>query len=174
MVVREATPADAEAVAVVHVRSWQAAYAGVLPDEFLAELEIVPRRNLWEREIAGSDGSVPAVLVAETSTAVVGFVHVRATRDDDAADVPTGEVTSIYVDPGHWSEGVGQALLTAAESRLRESGFQRATLWVLVDNDRARRFYEAAGWRPDGAEKDAVVAGVPVREIRYLRLLPTG
>ena len=171
MAVREATPADAEAVAAVHVRSWQAAYRDLLPAAFLEALEISPRRSLWEREIAGSDGSVPAVLVAETSSVVVGFAHVRASRDDDADAAAIGEVTSLYVDPGHWSEGVGRALLAAAVSRLREAGFGQATLWVLQDNARARRFYDAAGWRPDGAEKDAVVADVPVRELRY-RLPP--
>ena len=34
---------------------------------------------------------------------------------------------------------------------LRERRFTVATLWVLETNDRARRFYDAAGWTTDGA-----------------------
>ena len=48
-------------------------------------------------------------------------------------------------------------------------GFRAATLWVLRGNERARRFYERAGWTVDGARKDDVVAGVPVTEVRYRR-----
>jgi len=40
---------------------------------------------------------------------------------------------------------------------------------VLRGNERARRFYERAGWSVDGTEKDDVVAGAPVIELRYRR-----
>jgi ribosomal protein S18 acetylase RimI-like enzyme len=88
--------------------------------------------------------------------------------------VPTGELTSIYVSPQHWGTGVGRELLSAATEQLRQAGFTEATLWVLEGNTRARRFYASAGWRPDGARKDAVIAGVPVVEVRYRRRLRGG
>lgn len=50
-----------------------------------------------------------------------------------------------------WGTGRGRALLAAAEERLRGDGFDEAVLWVLAGNDRARRFYEAAGWAHDGS-----------------------
>jgi hypothetical protein len=52
-----------------------------------------------------------------------------------------------------------------------EAGYTAATLWVLDGNRRARRFSEAAGWSVDGATKDAVIADVPVTEVRYCRSL---
>jgi len=42
---------------------------------------------------------------------------------------------------------------------------------VLEGNTRARRFYELAGWIPDGAEKDDDMAGTTIREVRYRREL---
>jgi RimJ/RimL family protein N-acetyltransferase len=48
---------------------------------------------------------------------------------------------------------------------------QEAVLWVLPGNRRARRFYEAAGWVADGAERSAEVQGVVVPEVRYRRRL---
>lgn len=44
-------------------------------------------------------------------------------------------------------------------------------LWVLKGNARARRFYERAGFRPDGAEEPFEVEGVAVPEVRYVRAL---
>jgi hypothetical protein len=50
---------------------------------------------------------------------------------------------------------------------LRADGFEEAVLWVLDDNPRARRFYELAGWRLNGAVKEDTFLDTPVREVRY-------
>ena len=42
-------------------------------------------------------------------------------------------------------------MMAAAVGHLVEGGFERAVLWVLRDNPRARRFYERAGWTLTGA-----------------------
>ncbi|HEY2802789.1 MAG TPA: GNAT family N-acetyltransferase, partial [Actinomycetota bacterium] len=69
--------------------------------------------------------------------------------------------------------GVGRALMSAAIEFAQNSGYRELTLWVLERNDRARRFYEAAGLRPDGATKQEMHPVVPVllEEVRYRRLL---
>ena len=41
------------------------------------------------------------------------------------------------------------------------------TLWVLEENERARRFYEIAGMRPDGARKVEVFEGAALPHVRY-------
>jgi RimJ/RimL family protein N-acetyltransferase len=61
--------------------------------------------------------------------------------------------------------------VAAAVDGLRQARFTTATLWVLEGNGRARRFYERAGWAPDGTHKDDVLAGTPIREVRYRRSL---
>ena len=50
-------------------------------------------------------------------------------------------------------EGTGRTLLAAALDQLRAAGFDGATLWVLSINERARRFYEAAGWVADAESR---------------------
>ena len=62
--------------------------------------------------------------------------------------------------------GIGRALIVEAERRLAEHHAE-ATLWVLVGNVRAQRFYEAAGWHPDGGAQRDRVWGVAVTEVRY-------
>jgi ribosomal protein S18 acetylase RimI-like enzyme len=143
---RDARPSDAQAIAAVHVASWHYAYRGLLPDAFLDRLSVEDRERSWGTALAD-----PAygVVVAEDAGRVVGFVSFGPSRDEGASD-RTAEIPAIYVDPEVLGTGVGRRLFDAAVGRLREAGYARATLWVLEANDRARRFYEKAGWSWDG------------------------
>jgi GNAT superfamily N-acetyltransferase len=158
-VIRPATPEDAEAVARVQIASWQGAYTHLFSDEQLAGIPLAERTEFWRR--------FPP-LVAEIDGEVVGFVNVGPAYHDEDAD---GELYAIYVQPDHWGTGVGRALIEAGEARLRELGHRSAILWVWKDNPRARRFYEAAGWAVDSAEKDAEFFGMPGPVVRYAKQL---
>src|SRR5262249_1736967 len=60
---------------------------------------------------------------------------------------------ALYIAPSHWGRGYGSALLRNAEEALAAGGRRDLALWVLEGNDRARRFYERAGWRTDDGTK---------------------
>jgi GNAT superfamily N-acetyltransferase len=168
IVVREAVPEDAEGIARVHVSSWQGAYDHIFPTESLAGLDDTEGRRAagWRREL---EARVPlaSTLVAERDGEIVGFVDVRPSRDDDAEPESTAELTAIYVAPPAWGAGAGRLLMAEALERLRSLEFEDVTLWVLEDNPRARRFYEIAGWRTDGASKSDEFLETPVTEVRY-------
>ncbi len=165
--IRPATLDDAAAIAEVHVRSWQWAYRGQLPDEYLDGLSSTIERRIEARrtELA----HLPPEhrwWVAEQAGQIVGFAITEPSHDDDAPPL-TGEVALIYLLPEAAGKGIGRALFAQAVADLRERGYQRATLWVLESNARARHFYEAAGWRPDGASKTEERPGAVLREVRY-------
>jgi len=147
--IREAIPAAAEAIATVHVRSWQAAYRGQLPDESLNALTVDERlsQHRWALEHPRPDWRV---WVADEARSIVGFAVTGPSEDADA-DAGTAEIYAIYLDPRAYGTGVGRQLFTHAIEDLRERGFGAATLWVLESNDQARRFYDLAGWKLDGA-----------------------
>jgi ribosomal protein S18 acetylase RimI-like enzyme len=159
--IRPGTPEDAEAVARVHVETWQAAYAHVLPREGLERLsgERTARRAELHRR------SPP--IVAEADGEIVGFVSVGPGNDPGS----DGELYAIYVHPDHWGAGFGRQLVQAGEERLRELGHSHAILWVLEDNPRARRFYELAGWTADGTARPIEIFGLHVPEVRYEKSL---
>lgn len=159
MSVRRAGPGDADAIAEVHVRTWQVAYEHVFGHENLARLEVGRRAARW-REVL-DDGDV--AFVALERDRVVGFASVGPNRDEP----DEGEVYAVYVLPQAWGTGAGSALLAAGVQALREAGFREAILWVLEDNPRARRFYEREGWRADGTAKEDEHLGVRVAEVRY-------
>lgn len=164
VLIRPATSADAERLALVHVRSWQDAYRGLLPQDYLDALAPEQRVELWHRTLGWSDWPRRGVLVAEDDE-VLGFAYLGPSRD--AAPVFVGEIRSIYVLPARWGAGVGRRLTTAALASLRSAGCTEAQLWVLDTNARAIRFYESAGWRTDGATKAAEIGGAQITEVRY-------
>ena len=156
MLVRAAVPEDAEAIAAIHVRAWQEAYAHVFPPERLAALDEAARARQWRE---GLESGWQTLVTEDLS----GFVGVGPSRDVEGE----GELYAIYVDPQQWGTGRGRTLMERGLEELRAQGFEEATLWVLEDNPRARRFYEAAGWRLDGAAKEDEFLGTPVYEVRY-------
>ncbi len=166
--VRRATLADAPAIGRVHIASWRVTYAS-LGEEFLASLDVDERIALWTRVLGEGESET---FVAVHDDTVVAFVNLRASRDEGAAP-SIGEVVAIYAAPAAWGTGAGRALMDAAVAELRTLGFTDAILWVLDTNARARRFYELAGWIPDGAEKDEVWRSAPIHELRYTRPIPS-
>ncbi len=169
---REAVVEDAREIAEVHVRSWQVAYRGMFPDAFLNGLsDSISDRVAWREGMLRSPTPRSATLVASSGGTVVGFVDTSSTRDRDLDPSRVGEVLAIYVSPSQWGRGVGRLLIVGAEQRLREHGYDEATLWVLSQNRRARRFYEGAGWEHDGFEKTDQFGGNQVTEVRYRKSL---
>ena len=133
MDIRRAVPDDAMSIASVHVRSWQAAYPGLLPQDYLDELRPEHRVGGWSQVLQGTDWPRAGVFVlvdGESSSGegsrpgeVVGFCHLCPTRDDDRDRATTGEVTSIYLAPEAWGAGNGVALLAVAIDEMTEAGY---------------------------------------------------
>ncbi|MGH9765461.1 MAG: GNAT family N-acetyltransferase, partial [Blastocatellia bacterium] len=97
MTIRPAEPKDAYAIAVVHVKTWQHAYKGQLPDDYLASLSIEQRTEMWNKILAKQEKNSHC-LVAETEGVIVAWCSVGPNRDKDMAD-NTGELWGIYVLP---------------------------------------------------------------------------
>lgn len=166
-VLRRATGADVMAVAAVHVRSWQVAYRGIVPDPVLDTLDVSVRAARYAFD--GTGPADPAAWIAVDGHAVLAFVILGPCRDDDRQGM--GEVLSLYVDPDRWRSGLGAALVRKAERELSLLGFAEASLWVFEANARARRFYEAMGWRRDEGVKMAQIGGLEIPEARYRKVL---
>jgi GNAT superfamily N-acetyltransferase len=152
----------------LHVRSWRAAYRGIVPDAILDGMSIERRREFFAQAIARAaepDRDIRLWVVADDGM-VQGLATTRPCHDEDVTPL-TGELHSIYVAPEAWSRGLGSALFAGAVDDLRARGFAPLVLWVIEANSRGRRFYERAGWHPDGARQPIDFDGVLVDEIRY-------
>lgn len=166
---RRAHEADARGIAEVHVHTWQQAYRDLLPIAYLGSLSVEARERYWATELA----VLPAERrpwLAEAAGEVVGFASSGPSRDEGMAP-SVGEIYTLYVLPDCWARGVGRSLLDHAVRDLLEHGYDPVTLWVLEANERARRFYELAGWATDGARKIDHIGDEQVNEVRYRRPL---
>ncbi|HEY6496001.1 MAG TPA: GNAT family N-acetyltransferase, partial [Trebonia sp.] len=152
--VRPATPADSEGIGLVHVRSWQSAYRGKMPQSHLDGLDPASRAEAWRRIMAKTEPSRGGVIAAVAGgRGIIGFASFGPARDHNTDPQRTGEVFAIYVDPAAWGTGAGHELMVGAVAELARLGYVDAILWVLETNDRARRFYLLAGWAEDATSK---------------------
>lgn len=164
---RDAHPDDAFEVASVHVRSWQSAYRGIVPDAYLDCLR--PEDRMARYTFADTRPGQPRTVVALDGATIIGFATFGPCRDEDAPG--HGEVYAIYLDPPAWGRGAGRLLMEETRRRLAGDGFRDAALWVLAGNDRATAFYQRDGWRHDGARKSFEIGGAWVDEERFRRPL---
>ncbi|WP_234399409.1 nucleotidyltransferase family protein [Psychromicrobium lacuslunae] len=157
---RQATPADAEAVVLMHTQVHEQCYGHVLSEEFFAaRRRSVPERT--EQRRVGLDTTDPRIIALDADQRIIGFADAGPARDEELAGEL--ELYSIYVLEEAHGTGLGKALLDAA------IGQQAAYLWVLQDNPRAQAFYRKNGFQPDGAAATLPESWASLPEIRMHR-----
>jgi GNAT superfamily N-acetyltransferase len=153
--IRGAAPADAAALAQLHVRTWREAYVHLLSARFLADLRADDRLPMWRSLLDDDPGSVH---VADAGGELIGFAATRA----GAVGPRPLELWGIYLLAEWHGSGVGQRLLDAAV------GGRPSFLWVAADNARAHAFCRRNGFVTDG-ENAVVEAWEGIPEIRFVR-----
>jgi ribosomal protein S18 acetylase RimI-like enzyme len=159
MMVRPYDERDLERVGLIHSRSRQAAYTGLVPDEALARVTPEQQVEVWRERMARLP-SPSAPLVAEVGGDVIGFALAQMTPETGA------ELVAIHVLPEHQGTGAGKALMVAVVAAFRDWGAAAATLHVIAGNERAQAFYRRSGWhlRGPAGYHDLGEAEVPVLE----------
>ena len=157
--IRVATLQDAGAIARVHVESWRTTYAGIVPAEYLASLDVGQREVSW-REWLPLDIDV---FVAEVDGEVVGFVGGGAIREP--VEGVDAELFAIYLLRDAQRRGIGMALLKRLAGSLKARGYRSMMAWVLEDNS-SGEFYSRSGgvWV---ASKEMEVGGVMLPVVAY-------
>lgn len=162
--VRAAIPADALALAQVHVTSWRETYTGLLPDDFLTRMTDEAMRERreanWRQTLAQGQETV---LVGERDAEVVAFASAGPPRDHPGVDA---ELYTLYALRKAQGRGLGRALLAGVARQLHEQGNRSLALWVL-DVNPTRQWYVRQGGREDGA-KTVPIPGGELREVRLV------
>lgn len=163
--IRPARADDVETLAALHLASWRAACAGILPAAVLAGVSLERRTRDWTRWLAAPG---TRTFVAARDGPLAGFVTLGAMRANGRPSRTLAELRMLYVDPGTWRGGVGRALVEQAVNDARGRGFEQLILWVFRENRRARAFYAALGFEPDRT-RQVTHGGHAVDERRYVR-----
>ena len=138
VLIRAATQDDAGSISQVHIESWRTTYRGIVPDQFLADLNLEERTVRW-REVLKSD---PYIFIAERDGQVIGFISGGAIREP--LEKSDAELFAIYLLDEVQGNGIGTSLLIELAKRLDEGGFKSMAVWVLEANA-SRGFYEKSG-----------------------------
>ncbi len=159
---------DVRRVAEIHVAAWKAAYTGLIDQAALDERTVEKRIVQWNEVFSGWQWSEHVTYVAEVDGVIQGFARAGPSDDLDVDRATTLNVFALYLDPGERGKGLGTALLDHVLEEAKAAGYRLATLYVLVENDAARRFYEKRGWQ---AEPDVVTNclgdGTEAPQLRY-------
>ncbi len=157
---RDADPADAEAIARVHARSREEAYASFMSPERLHRHTQAWREARWHRFLTEPDyGQARFLVLAETDAEIVGFAAAEPARHGDPG-YPVA-IRSLYLRRAFHGHGHGRRLLEAAVERLVQTGATAVIVWTQETNEMARGFYEHLGGiyvrtRPSSPGPDAI------------------
>jgi GNAT superfamily N-acetyltransferase len=143
--IRPAIPDDAEGIAKVHVKSWQEAYVGLLPQATLDRQSVPARMRWWTGQLQEARHDRWTFVAIDPAAGVVGFAG--ATRPPRIMFGPAFKIPVLYVLQSHLRRGLGRKLLHALGGAMAQHGPGDVALWSLASNLPARQFYEAVGGR---------------------------
>jgi GNAT superfamily N-acetyltransferase len=166
MIIREAMPADAPAIARVHVDSWRTTYRGFVPEDYLSKLSYEARERFWDRILAAKGtGETQFVFVAVDEAGQIGGFADGGKPINEGDTAFASELYAIYLLKEYQGQGLGRRLVQALAGKLHAAGFGSLMLWVM-DGNPAEHFYQRLGGKPLGS-KPVEIGGVTVQEIAY-------
>ena len=168
-------------MSLLHALGWRAAYRDSIPAGYIAR-EItdhrwtaVFRKNYEEGVYRGLllyDGDRPLCCATYGPARVTPSGTICQFSSPDLAG--WGELVSLYAHPDHWREGHGSIIMEEVLLRLSEAGYPGCFLYVLRENDRARRFYEKHGFAWDGHSLEVTLTPDTIlTDLRYCKAFPT-
>lgn len=170
------------AMSLIHALGWRDTYQGFVPDDYMAR-EITDDRwvEVFRRNYETQNGVHGLLLYrGDTPVSCINYCRARETNYnpgdvcvfDNAAYADWGEIASFYTLPARRGRGYGGMLFEEALRRLRAEGFQNAFVFVLRENEKARRFYAAHGFTWDGTHAEIPFPPDAVCiDLRYVRRL---
>ena len=160
---RQAQLRDAEAVALLHARSWRENYRGAFTDAFLDGDLPGERLRVWHERLGDPPGN-QFVQLAVDGDHLGGFVCAYGGHDPEWGSF----IDNIHVARAAKRSGIGSSLLRQAGVwlSLHYPGLA-IYLWVLEVNSSARRFYERLGAYDAGVSTMETHGGAIVRSCRY-------
>lgn len=166
MHIEKITKATATQASHIYAMSWKAAYKGIIPQAYLDVLPL----DRWADKLGNAEHeNFRADYILSDSGKFVASSSICKARDEAYGD--WGEIMSIYVLPEEFRKGYGRTLFTYVFDQLKEQGYSNIYLWVLEENQRARRFYDKMGFQANGDRMIQNIGGKDCVEVRYINVI---
>ena len=133
-------------------------------------LSIERRTTSWRGLLDGTNnpGRTAVFIAVDENDQALGFGSCGRQRDPelDAAGFDA-EVETIYLLDSAKRQGVGRRLMMTMAAAMLTQGYRGAAVWVLRENDPARRFYEALGAAIAGEREERRRDDLIMHEVAY-------
>lgn len=170
------------AMSLIHALGWRDTYRGYVPDDYMAREITDDRWVPYFREdyqtgrcrglLLYRDGE-PVSCVNYGPARMESYNAGSACTFDARGYEGWGEIISFYTHPDHKRKGYGTKLMEEVLRRLSGQGYLQVFLFVLRENENARRFYEKMGFAWDGTHEDIPFPPDTICvDLRYTRSLP--
>ncbi|MDE6602079.1 MAG: GNAT family N-acetyltransferase [Lachnospiraceae bacterium] len=156
MEIRYIEPTDNRiAISEIYEESWKYVYNGIIPQGYLNSIP----KGQW---VSNLDNPSRKTLIFIDDDSLIGTSSFGKSRFEKFSD--WGEIISIYLLPDYFGKGYGKLLLQTAISELEKIGYKNIFLRVLMDNIRARNFYERFGFSRTDDYLDDNIGGKELQE----------
>lgn len=167
-------------MSLLHALGWRAAYRDCIPADYLAR-EITDSRWVSVFRKNYEEGVYRGLLLYDRDTPLCCATYGPARVDQSAGDTVCsfhspdlaawGELISLYAHPHHWGQGYGSIVMEEVLRRMGTAGYPGCFLYVLRENNRARRFYEKHGFAWDGHSLEvALTPEAVLTDLRYCKV----
>lgn len=144
---------EEEIFAHIQTESWKAAFRDILDEQTLERCTRIEKATaMYRRLFTQGIGHGYLLRVGGKPHCIAWW---DAARDGEEG---SAELICIHSLPDNWGKGYGTKMIEAVLSDIRAAGYSRVVLWVFEENRRARRFYEACGFAPNGRVKTGLGA----------------
>lgn len=161
----EAKKADASMahdIAFILTLSWQRAYKGIIPDDYLQKLSAEKKAERIKKSI----GETPEEFYLFSVDKLSAGAAILCKDREKSAKATDGEICAIYFLPEYWGLGYGKMAMHYSLKRFKELSCTDVTVWVLEENKRARNFYEKCGLSFSGTKQEINI-GKPLIVAKY-------
>ena len=161
---RNATPADAVAIAQLHASSWKENYRGLISEDYLENEVEGERIAVWQKRFETMPDN-RQVLLAEVEGELVGFVCSFLKDDSKWGTL----LDNLHIVKAWQGKGLGRQLMQkAAEWSFQKAPTSSLFLWVLEGNDKAIAFYKKIGGKEVEREKKDLPGLGKILAYRYV------
>jgi ribosomal protein S18 acetylase RimI-like enzyme len=142
--IRKVKCGDESALAYIQTESWKAAFKGILSEDVLKKTTDIDRVTAMYKGLLDEQKGNGYILEIDGKPHC--FAYWDQTREKDMPGV--AEIICIHSVQNNWRKGYGSRMMDRLLEDITAAGYAYVMLWVFVENERARKFYEAKGFIP--------------------------
>lgn len=151
-------------IAQVHLKSWKETYTGLIPNEFLENLKLKEKENLWKKVLEITENGEEFLTAKDITGKIIGFANGGAAREREHGF--QAELKAIYLLKEYQGKGIGRKIFDEIKRKLFEKGFTDLYLWVLEDNPTCI-IYDKLGGQKTSITRTQKFGSANLKEVIY-------